>query len=250
MNILVTAGNSIVPIDRVRCITNIFTGRTGTQIALHARERGHAVTLLTSHPEVVAELSGSARVPTASWTVRRYRTFADIHDSMEHALREERYDALIHCAAVSDFQAAGVYAPRAGTAFDSSTRIWQAQESRPPTLIDCSAGKVSSAVPELWLRLVPTLKLIDFVREPWGFEGVLIKFKLEVDVRDEELLEIAEGSRRHSRADLMVANTLEGTTSWAFLGPCAGRYERLSRLDLPTRLIDEVERLHRERSHG
>ena len=30
MNLLVTAGNTLVPVDRVRCITNIFTGRTGT----------------------------------------------------------------------------------------------------------------------------------------------------------------------------------------------------------------------------
>src|SRR5438034_5962598 len=46
MRILVTAGNTLVPIDRVRCITNIFTGRTGARIALHAQERGHDVTLL------------------------------------------------------------------------------------------------------------------------------------------------------------------------------------------------------------
>ena len=32
MKILVTAGNTQVPIDRVRCITNIFSGRTGTRI--------------------------------------------------------------------------------------------------------------------------------------------------------------------------------------------------------------------------
>src|SRR5260370_4679187 len=56
MNLLVTAGNTKVLIDRVRCITNIFTGRTGAAIALHAHERGHDVTLLTSRPEAVAEM--------------------------------------------------------------------------------------------------------------------------------------------------------------------------------------------------
>ena len=39
MNLLVTAGNTQVAIDRVRCITNIFTGRTGTAIALEAYRR-------------------------------------------------------------------------------------------------------------------------------------------------------------------------------------------------------------------
>ncbi|HVL11743.1 MAG TPA: phosphopantothenoylcysteine decarboxylase, partial [Gemmata sp.] len=53
MNVLVTAGNTQTPVDRVRCITNIFSGRTGGQIAARAYDRGHAVTLLTSHPEVI-----------------------------------------------------------------------------------------------------------------------------------------------------------------------------------------------------
>src|SRR5438552_19205091 len=58
MKILITAGNTQAPIDRVRCISNIFTGRTGATIALEARRRGHAVTLLTSHPETVAGTAG------------------------------------------------------------------------------------------------------------------------------------------------------------------------------------------------
>ena len=77
-----------------------------------------------------------------------------------------------------------------------------------------------------------------------------MKFKLEVGVSDERLLEIAERSRRHSDADLMVANTLEGAHDWAFLGPNNGRYERIKRADLPSCLLDQVERLHKERRRG
>ena len=47
LNVLVTAGNTQTPLDRVRAITNIFSGRTGTRIALEAHRRGHRVTLLT-----------------------------------------------------------------------------------------------------------------------------------------------------------------------------------------------------------
>ena len=32
MNLLVTAGNTQAPIDRVRCVTNVFSGRTGAQV--------------------------------------------------------------------------------------------------------------------------------------------------------------------------------------------------------------------------
>ena len=41
MRILVTTGNTQMLIDKVRCITNIFTGRTGTKIAIEAKERRH-----------------------------------------------------------------------------------------------------------------------------------------------------------------------------------------------------------------
>lgn len=48
MNLLVTAGNTLAPIDRVHSLTNVFTGRTGAAVALHAHGRGHLVVLLTS----------------------------------------------------------------------------------------------------------------------------------------------------------------------------------------------------------
>jgi phosphopantothenate-cysteine ligase len=48
----------------------------------------------------------------------------------------------------------------------------------------------------------------------------------------------------------MVANTLEGMDSWAYIGPFAGVYERTGRQELPSRLLDAVERLHQDRPHG
>src|SRR5437588_13123466 len=81
VNVLVTAGNTQVPIDRVRCLTNLFTGRTGAQIALRAHEWGHTVILLTSHPDVVAKLHGGP-VLSDRWLVRPYHTFADLRRLM------------------------------------------------------------------------------------------------------------------------------------------------------------------------
>src|ERR1700739_2886550 len=92
MKILVTAGNTQVPIDRVRAITNIFTGRTGTRIALHAVERGHDVTLLTSHPEIVSELAADVSLSAPSWTQRPYRTFDELQKLMEFELGESLYN--------------------------------------------------------------------------------------------------------------------------------------------------------------
>jgi phosphopantothenate---cysteine ligase (CTP) len=237
MNLLVTAGGTIVPIDHVRHISNGFTGRTGAKIALHAHVRGHRVTLLTSHPETLDTLPDA--IPTDErWSVRRYRTYDDLHQEMAANLKSGGFDVVIHSAAVSDYRVAGVFAPAAGTAFRNGE--W----------VDRSASKVKSDEPELWLRLVKTPKLIDLIRTEWNFRGVVVKFKLEVEVGDDRLIEIAERSRVHSDADLMVANTLDGAALCAHVGSVAGGYQRVSRPELAARLIDAIEQLHRERTHG
>ena len=216
MHILVTAGNTLAMIDKVRCITNVFTGRTGAGIALEAHARGHRVTLLTSHPDALGE-----ETPTGLWwNLVRYKTFEDLRDRMAELIPTGEFDAVVHCAAVSDYLSAGVYGP------DRAIRS--------------VAGKLASDEPELWLRLVRAPKLVDRIRTEWAFRGVLVKFKLEVGPSDEQLLAIAERSRLHSKADLMVANTLEGSAVCAFLG--AGEYERVPRSALPSRLLDAIER--------
>lgn len=244
MNLLVTAGNTHAPIDRVRVLTNVFTGRTGAAIARAAAARGHRVTLLTSQPDTLAGLPDSVSGVT-------YRTFDELADHLEREVRSRNYDGVIHSAAVSDYLSAGVYAPDAGTAFDADTGAWRS-DGGPPKLRDARAGKVKSTEPELWLRLVRAPKLIDQLRGAWHFAGLLVKFKLEVGVGDAELLRVAERSRRDSGADLMVANTLEGSAEFAYLGPVAGRYERVERRELPLRLITTLEHLHHERAgtHG
>ena len=103
MNLLVTAGNTLVPIDRVRCLTNVFSGRTGAAVALEADTRGHAVTLLTSHLEAVTSLAGGKTL-SERWCLRSYRTFDDLHRLMAEFVKGG-LDAVIHSAAVSDYLA-------------------------------------------------------------------------------------------------------------------------------------------------
>jgi phosphopantothenate-cysteine ligase/phosphopantothenoylcysteine decarboxylase/phosphopantothenate--cysteine ligase len=240
VRILVTAGNTQTPIDRVRCLTNIFSGRTGARIALGAHRRGHSVCLLISQPGVVSDLAPGHSPPPGTWTVRPYQTYDDLHGLMAEAVQNGQFDAVIHAAAVSDYRLGGVFAPGPGTSFDPAARVWS-RTGGPPQLDDVAAGKVRSSHGELWLRLVPAPKLVDMVRRRWGFRGVLVKFKLEVGVSDRELLEVAEQARRYSGADLMVANTLDGMAEWAFVG--RGEYERVSRKELTGVLLAAVEGL-------
>jgi phosphopantothenate-cysteine ligase/phosphopantothenoylcysteine decarboxylase/phosphopantothenate--cysteine ligase len=230
MNVLVTAGNTQTPIDRVRCITNIFTGRTGARVAAEAHRRGHAVTLLTSHPEVIDDPAPDP----ARWRVVPYRTYDDLGRLMGELIPSGGFDAVIHAAAVSDYSVAGVYtAPAPGA-----------------ELADAMAGKITSRHGELWLRLAPTAKLVDKVRAEWGFRGVLVKFKLEVGVTEAELLAVAERSRVQSAADAMVANAFETRHQWAYLGVRGGPYERLARAELAPRLLATVEALTRSPERG
>jgi phosphopantothenate-cysteine ligase/phosphopantothenoylcysteine decarboxylase/phosphopantothenate--cysteine ligase len=202
------------------------------------------VTLLTSHPEVVAELLPTAGISTQSWAVHPYRTFDDLQELMKRMICGGRYNAIIHCAAVSDYQSAGIYAPVPGTQFDVAAHCWRSEPGHVPALVDRASGKVKSDENELWLRLVRTPKLVDLIRGEWGFGGILVKFKLEVGVSDEHLLQVSERSRRQSGADLMVANTLESMDTWALLGPFDGEYKKIQRSTLADSLLDTVEHLH------
>jgi phosphopantothenoylcysteine synthetase/decarboxylase len=275
MNLLVTAGNTQVPIDKVRAITNVFTGRTGAAIALHAHSLGHTVTLLTSHAEAVTDMQPDLTALAERWSLIRYRTFSELEAGMAEVIPAGDLDVVIQCAAVSDYLSGGVYAPAEGTRFrpdgpppkttlESGSALeggsteppsengggsWEARDAA-PRLESRAASKVKSDEPELWLRLVRAPKLIDRIRTDWNFRGLLVKFKLEVAISDQQLLEIAERSRVHSGADLMVANTFGGAGAYVYLGPLGGSYECVTRRELPARLLAALVQLHRERGHG
>lgn len=242
MNLLVTAGNTQSPIDRVRCITNIFSGRTGAAIAHAAWHRGHTITLATSQPDTLLELGIDPNDPGERLAVIPYRTFDDLATVLQTQLRGTRFDAACHSAAVNDYLPAGTFSLNPGTYFNARTSQWEGRGGT-PTLTEQKAGKIKSTEPELWVRLVRAPKLIDRFRTPWGFDGILVKFKLEVGLGEEELLTVAEQSRNDSTADLMVANTLDGAKHWAYLGPIGDGYERVPRAELAERLVSAIEEL-------
>lgn len=266
MHLLVTAGVTQIPIDKVRAITSIFTGRTGTRIALAANRRGHAVTLLTSAPHLVGEQLSSR----SAWQVHTFGTYEELERLLEQLVPTAGFDAIIHSAAVSDYRVAGIYVPAPGDATflkepappqatpedsESNPQV-HALSCEPPSSASGTSwwpttevlGKLPSSYSEVWLRLVRTAKLIDRMRRDWGFGGVLVKFKLESGVAEETLLARAEESRQRSAADLMVANLLESVATTAWLGPVQGHYRRLARSQLADALLDAVESLLAQRS--
>ncbi|MFA6536042.1 MAG: phosphopantothenoylcysteine decarboxylase [Candidatus Paceibacterota bacterium] len=225
--ILVTAGNTRVPIDRVRGIDNIFKGRTGVAIAKYFATQGCKVTLLTSHPDLAKQCHPNLEVLSFS-------SFEQLRFKMRALVQDLAFDAIIHSAAVSDYKVAGMY-KQTGEAVEIGGHLL-----RELSQLD-SSGKIGSDHPELWMKMVPTVKIVDLIREPWGFKGILVKFKLQVDMTDAELIEIATKSMKHSSADFIVANTLEGLTAKAFIiSVKGGNPIRTSRDKLPENLYQEL----------
>jgi phosphopantothenate---cysteine ligase (CTP) len=250
MNFLITTGSTQSAIDRVRCVTTIFTGRTGTSIARTAWGRGHTITLATSRPDALLEYGINPRDPGERFTVVLFRSYDELAVLLHTQLKTGGFHVVCHAAAGGDFLPAGSFAPNPGTFFNARIGQWEARNGL-ATLSEQKAGTIIGAESELWLRLVRGPKLIDRIRQPWGFSGVLVKFQMESGVGDSELIELAEASRSASGADLMVTTTLEAASHTEFLGPFRDRYDRVPRRELPDRLILAVESLYQERiGHG
>lgn len=213
MKVLVTAGSTRVPIDQVRVISNIFGGKTGTEIAEFCFNQGDEVTLVTSNPVLVR--FNSHRLKSII-----FRTYDELKQIMEEEITGGDFDAIIHSAAVNDYQVVRVLIKNS---FDELVSVER-------------DTKVSSAHPSLFLEMTPTLKIIDLIRTPWGFTGKLVKFKLEVGLSDKKLIEVARKSRATSDADFIVANCLEWSRNYAYIINHGGTHLRTSRKNLALKL--------------
>jgi len=212
VRVLVTAGSTEGPIDKVRFIGNIFKGKTGHGIACYFAILRDDVTLITS-----GDLPSLEEFPTLR--AFRYRTFDELKDRMAHEICYGSYDVVIHSAAVGDYKVSGVYVSR-------NSELCPIDNNR----------KIPSSYDKLFLELTLTIKIVDQIREPWGFKGKLVKFKLQEGISDEELIAIAKESLKVSRADFIVANCLEWYKERAYIIGADGYCDNVSREKLNQRL--------------
>jgi phosphopantothenoylcysteine synthetase/decarboxylase len=176
--LLITAGPTWAPIDAVRHLANLSTGRMGATLARAAVAAGWQTTLLYGpgrHP-VDGEDERQMRVV-------RFTTFDDLHRLLREELASRDYAGLLHAAAVSDYRPA-----------------------------EAQAGKLDSTSPEWLLRLVRTPKLIDEVKilDP---EIVLTAFKLTAGQPRDTMIRAAQELRSRSGAELVVANDQAALTA-------------------------------------
>jgi phosphopantothenate---cysteine ligase (CTP) len=234
MRFLVTAGNTQEKIDSVRMWSNIFTGNTGFAIAKALAEVG-AVELLTSNPNHLAELNG-AQTTRHRIEASKFTDHANLRAMLAERMRvnSDRYDAVFMSAAVSDYAPAGAFAVESRQLLDDGTQRWIVR--------DVQAAKVKSSFPEIAVLGRQTDKLVDMFRSEWSYKGLLVKFKLEVGISKQELIEIGQKSRASSGAEFLVANTLEmvdGAAGGAYLLSDKGA-EWVPRHELPARMVKLV----------
>lgn len=178
LRVLVTSGGTAEPIDGVRVLANTSTGATGAGIAAQLMRDGHEVVLLRARHSVRPEAAGREEL---------FGSFAELDAALTRLLGAEKFDAVIHAAAVSDFSV---------TAVEVAGRT-QAANAK----IDSSAAPV--------LRLKPNPKLVDSLRARSANPAVkVVAFKLTRGAGPAEAQTAVRDLFAHAKADWVVHNDL------------------------------------------
>jgi len=237
MKVVVTGGGTSAPIDDVRVITNVSTGRTAAAITEHCLRRGAEVwhvhapsaqlpfirsarfNLDDPDPrDELARLQGLWR----EWRSVRDRlylrpletgTVAEYAETLRRVLTEESIDVAFLPMAVSDY------------------------EPIPQT------GKISSRLDALSIPSRRAPKVIRAVRD-WAPSVYLVGFKLQSGVSPDELIRLAHDACLANRADLTVANDIQdvkaGRHALYLVRPDQPTVTLSPGTDLAARLVDQV----------
>jgi phosphopantothenate-cysteine ligase len=201
MNIVVTGGGTVAPLDDVRLLTNVSSGRLAAAITESFLEAGASVWHIHARSALVpvhrhARLDLDAADPSAEMDrlMRLRRRWVEVRDRL-------------HLVPLGE-----------GTVADYATTLRTTLEARP---IDVAVltmavsdyepgpqrGKIRSDDESLVIRCRRTPKVIRSVRD-WAPSIYLVGFKLLSDAPHDELIRRAEEACRINRADLTVANDL------------------------------------------
>jgi len=202
MNVLVSGGGTIAPIDDVRYIANVSSGRFSASISEACLRRGARV--------------WHVHTPTARLPFRQWATldlYADDSASEYERLRRLRGDyravrdrlelVPVKPGRVSDY-AAPLERIFRSEAIDVAFMAMAVSDYEPEPV----PGKIDSSMESVVIRCRRTPKVIRSVRD-WAPNVYLVGFKLLSRVSKEELIRSAEAACRVNRADLTVANELQ-----------------------------------------
>ena len=207
MNIVITAGGTEEPIDSVRKITNMSTGKLGAIIAeefLNEWDKENWQDL--SNDNMIYYICNKKSViPQYPAHMKNHITIIETTDtdSVQNAIQDiplkENISMFIHSMAISDYCVQGAYKQEIyGDAFPTISNMIP---------IDTSS-KMKSDNDEIFLKLVKTPKIIDGIKNIFQ-NASLISFKLMNDVTEEELIQTARNQVKRTKSDVVIANDLK-----------------------------------------
>jgi phosphopantothenoylcysteine synthetase/decarboxylase len=211
MKILLTSGPTREPIDDVRYVSNVSTGRLGVAVANRFLAAGHQVVFLRGAGSLAPQPHPGLRVLEFTSTASLLETIAaELRGGMPPI------EAWIHSAAVADYA---------------------------PVKVE---GKIKSDRESLVLEMRPTPKVADAIKREFP-RIPLVMFKLESGITRAQLHESARKTLARVGAEAIVANLLEEVGPEAHRADLIrrdGSVESFTSRDAIGRgLIVEVERL-------
>jgi phosphopantothenoylcysteine synthetase/decarboxylase len=184
--ILITAGPTWVAIDKARVISNIASGETGFILANEFKKSGAGVTLLLGPGYFFKSVSGIKII--------RFKYFSELARILEQELKKQKFSAVIHAAAVADYQ------PK-----------------------EINHGKISSRRRSWQINLVPTEKLINRLKI-CQTDLFTVGFKFEPDASKDKLIEEGKRLKKSANLDLVVANSNRNRGYQAYILNGQNRY--------------------------
>lgn len=175
MRILITAGPSCAPIDRVRRLTNFSSGELGSLLADALTAAGHEVVCLAGEM--------ASHLPKGGAAVRHFGT----NQELLALLKEESIygaEAVLHAAALCDYEVVSVA--------DMDGHVLE-------------AGKIASNLGELRMILRPAPKVLPELRLFFP-RALLVGWKYEVDGSRADALAKGEAQIKACGTDGCVIN--------------------------------------------
>ncbi|MBO5885007.1 MAG: phosphopantothenate--cysteine ligase [Clostridia bacterium] len=204
MNIIITAGGTSEKIDTVRKITNSSSGKLGQTIANNLLQN------LKNLEKIYYISAKNSQKPTKNPKIKEIivTSCESLYEKMQEILTTKNIDIVIHSMAVSDYT----------VDFVSSCEIFaeQLQSKTSKQIVDIlnsdnlkidNTNKISSYSNNLLIKLVPTKKIISYIKK-WSPNTTLFGFKLLSNTSTENLINVGYNLLEKNNCDYVIANDL------------------------------------------
>jgi phosphopantothenate-cysteine ligase len=213
MKILITSGGTTEKIDEVRKIKNTATGRLGALIAEEFSVQSNA--------EITYLCSTDAIIPKGTEIeIVRIESVSELTQTLTKLLSENKFNAVIHAMAVSDYMVQSVISAEDLAASVAET-ICNANQTANDfdsivktvfsAILDndknTNSKKINSDIDNLMVCMAKTPKVIRLIRQLQE-DTILVGFKLLVDVSESALLEVGYNLLLKNNCDFVLANDL------------------------------------------